>query len=264
MLKKTLAAILAACMITAIFAGCKKKEEIPAIEPESASAEESSTPPTQAEAEENNKAITDADVNLVQFVAPKTGDKIATMKTSEGTIRLLLFPEQAPKSVENFIGLSEKGYYNGVIFHRVINDFVIQGGDPTGTGMGGESIYSTGPQDRGEFENEPSLDLWHFRGALAMANAGPNTNGSQFYIVQNPQVPDATLEEMAQVGFPPSVVEKYAEVGGTPPLDQNYTVFGMVLDNGMEVVDKIAKVKTESEKPVEPVIIEEITIETVK
>lgn len=253
-------------MITALFAGCNKKEEGIPQTSESSSSEAVSM--TDAEAEANNKAITDTDVNLVQFQPPKTGDKIAVMKTSEGTIRILLFPTQAPKTVENFIGLAEKGYYNGVTFHRVIENFMIQGGDPTGTGAGGESIYSTGAGDKGYFEDEFSLDLWNFRGALSMANAGAGTgtNASQFFIVQNPQVPDATLEEMVKVGFPPSVVAKYEEVGGYPTLDAVHTVFGMVQDDGMDVVDKIARAKTDpaNNKPLESIIIEEITIETVQ
>ena len=103
---------------------------------------------------------------------------IATIKTNHGDLRIKLFPEHAPKTVANFVALSKDGYYDGVIFHRIIKDFMIQGGDPTGTGMGGESIYGE------SFEDEFSEELYNIRGALSMANAGPNTNGSQFFIVQ--------------------------------------------------------------------------------
>ena len=105
---------------------------------------------------------------------------IATIKTNHGDMRIKLFPDHAPKTVANFIALSKDGYYDGVIFHRIIKDFMIQGGDPTGTGMGGESIYGQ------SFEDEFSEELYNVRGALSMANAGPNTNGSQFFITHVP------------------------------------------------------------------------------
>ena len=113
---------------------------------------------------------------------------IATIKTNHGDMRIKLFPEHAPKTVANFIALSKDGYYDGVIFHRIIKDFMIQGGDPTGTGMGGESIYGE------SFEDEFSEELYNVRGALSMANAGPNTNGSQFFIVQNQHLPYSKKE----------------------------------------------------------------------
>ena len=99
---------------------------------------------------------------------------MALIKTNYGDLKVKLFPKQAPKTVANFVALAKDGYYDGVIFHRVIKDFMIQGGDPTGTGMGGESIYGE------RFEDEFSEELYNLRGALSMANAGPNTNGSQF------------------------------------------------------------------------------------
>ena len=113
---------------------------------------------------------------------------IATIKTNHGDMRIKLFPDHAPKTVANFIALSKDGYYDGVIFHRIIKDFMIQGGDPTGTGMGGESIYGE------SFEDEFSEELYNVRGALSMANAGPNTNGSQFFIVQNQHLPYSKKE----------------------------------------------------------------------
>ncbi|MEE0897523.1 MAG: peptidylprolyl isomerase, partial [Acutalibacteraceae bacterium] len=111
------------------------------------------------------------------------GDTLATIKTNMGEIKVKLFPEGAPKTVENFTTHAKKGYYNGLIFHRVIKDFMIQGGDPTGTGMGGESIWGD------SFEDEFDVKLHNIKGALSMANAGPNTNGSQFFIVQADNVP---------------------------------------------------------------------------
>lgn len=177
----------------------------------------------------------------------------ATIKTNRGDIQIVLFPEHAPKTVENFIELSKKGYYDGVIFHRVIPEFMIQGGDPTGTGMGGESIYGEA------FEDEFSDKLFNLKGALSMANAGPNTNGSQFFIVQSNQMPDNMIGQMQDAGFPEEIVEAYRK-GGTPWLDFRHTVFGHVLD-GMSVVEEIANVQRgPQDKPIHDVVIDTIEI----
>lgn len=117
-----------------------------------------------------------------QLQLPAEGDTIAIMHTSMGDIYLRLFPEAAPKAVENFITLASQKYYDGLTFHRVINDFMIQGGDPEGTGAGGKSIYTDNAE--GTFADEFDSKLLNLRGALSMANAGPNTNGSQFFINQ--------------------------------------------------------------------------------
>ena len=147
----------------------------------------------------------------------------ATLHTNQGTIELELHDDAAPKTVENFRKLAGDGFYDGVIFHRVIPDFMIQGGDPTGTGMGGPGYT---------FEDEFN-DHKVERGALAMANAGPNTNGSQFFVV--------TAE-------------------ATPWLDGKHTVFGRVTD-GMEVVDAISQVDTDAnDKPREAVVIERVEL----
>ena len=181
---------------------------------------------------------------------------IATIKTNHGDMRIKLFPEHAPKTVANFIALSKDGYYDGVIFHRIIKDFMIQGGDPTGTGMGGESIYGE------SFEDEFSEELYNVRGALSMANAGPNTNGSQFFIVQNQHLP-YSKKEIARGGWPEPIAEIYAEQGGTPHLDRRHTVFGQLADEASyKVLDAIAGVETGAmDKPVEDVVIETIEIE---
>jgi len=147
----------------------------------------------------------------------------ATIHTSEGPIELELHAEDAPKTVENFVKLSREGFYEGVIFHRVIPDFMIQGGDPTGTGTGGP-----GYQFEDEFNEHPVE-----RGALAMANAGPNTNGSQFFIV--------TTE-------------------AAPWLNGKHTVFGRVT-SGMDVVDRISQVDRDAnDRPREPVTIERVEL----
>ena len=181
---------------------------------------------------------------------------IATIKTNHGDMRIKLFPEHAPKTVANFTALSKDGYYDGVIFHRIIKDFMIQGGDPTGTGMGGESIYGE------SFEDEFSEELYNVRGALSMANAGPNTNGSQFFIVQNQHLP-YSKKEIARGGWPEPIAEIYAEQGGTPHLDRRHTVFGQLADEASyEVLDAIAGVETGAmDKPVDDVVIETIEIE---
>jgi peptidyl-prolyl cis-trans isomerase B (cyclophilin B) len=145
----------------------------------------------------------------------------ATIQTNHGTIELELFGEDAPKTVDNFTKLSRDGFYDGVIFHRVIPDFMIQGGDPTGTGSGGP-----GYQFEDEF-NQHKVE----RGALAMANAGPNTNGSQFFIVT---------------------------ADACPWLDGKHTVFGRVT-SGMDVVDGISQLETDArDRPREDVRIESI------
>ncbi|MFS9186006.1 bifunctional Cof-type HAD-IIB family hydrolase/peptidylprolyl isomerase [Streptococcus sp. oral taxon 431] len=200
--------------------------------------------------------MVEKELHLPQVDIETVDGPIATIKTNHGDLRIKLFPEQAPKTVANFIALSKDGYYDGVIFHRIIKDFMIQGGDPTGTGMGGESIYGE------SFEDEFSEELYNIRGALSMANAGPNTNGSQFFIVQNQHLP-YSKKEIARGGWPEPIAEIYAEQGGTPHLDRRHTVFGQLADEASyEVLDAIAGVETGAmDKPVEDVVIETIEIE---
>lgn len=178
----------------------------------------------------------------------------AVLKTNQGEIKIQLFPEQAPMTVENFIRLAQKGYYDGTIFHRVISDFMIQGGDPEGNGTGGESIWGH------PFEDELSRDLFNIRGALSMANSGPNTNGSQFFIVQNKNMPKRYIKQMEPAGYPKEIIHAYKQ-GGTPWLDGRHTVFGQVI-TGMDVVDKIAKSKKDKmDKPLEDITIESIQVQ---
>ena len=182
------------------------------------------------------------------------GEIELTIKTNHGDMSFKLFEKAIPKTVENFVTHAKNGYYNGVIFHRIINNFMIQGGDPTGTGMGGESIWGE------NFEDEFSMDYYHFYGALSMANAGPATNGSQFFIVQNNHLDTRTLNALENGGWPEEAVKKYAEVGGTPHLDQRHTVFGQLLE-GSEVLNKIAAVETDAQdRPLEDVVITEIVV----
>jgi peptidyl-prolyl cis-trans isomerase B (cyclophilin B) len=148
----------------------------------------------------------------------------ATIHTNHGAIELELYDEDAPKTVENFVSLARDGFYDGVVFHRVIPDFMVQGGDPTATGSGGP-----GYQFEDEFNDHPVA-----RGALAMANAGPNTNGSQFFVVA-------------------------AEA--CPWLDGKHTVFGRVT-SGMDVVDRISELPRDArDKPLEPATMERVEVQ---
>jgi cyclophilin family peptidyl-prolyl cis-trans isomerase len=158
-------------------------------------------------------------------------NRTAVIETNKGTIRVELLEEDAPKTTENFITLAERGYYNGIIFHRVIKGFMIQGGDPTGTGRGGESAWG------GRFNDEinsssPVYQTGYKAGTMAMANAGPNTNGSQFFIMH--------------VDY---------------PLPPSYTIFGRVTE-GQDVVNAIATTPTgPGDRPVQDVRMEKVTIE---
>jgi peptidyl-prolyl cis-trans isomerase B (cyclophilin B) len=206
---------------------------------------------SETEEKKTNNQTPDNFPQLTEEV--QENERLVEMQTSKGNIKIKLFPDQAPKAVENFIKHSEDGYYDGVIFHRVIQDFMIQGGDPDGTGMGGESIYGEA------FEDEFSNELYNIRGALSMANSGPNTNGSQFFIVQNKTLDPSLKEQMEKAGYPEEIIKAY-EKGGTAWLDNKHTVFGQVIE-GMDVVDSIAAVETgEQDKPVEDVVIEKIKV----
>ena len=192
-----------------------------------------------------------------QLALPVEGDLTATINTTMGAIKIKFFPEAAPKAVENFTTHAKNGYYDGLIFHRVIKDFMIQGGDPTGTGRGGQSIWGD------KFEDEFSPELHNYCGALSMANAGPRTNGSQFFIVQLSSVDASLLSQMKEMPeeFPPECVENYEKLGGTPWLDYHHTVFGQVYE-GMDVVNEIANVRVGfQDKPVEDVKIISVDVE---
>ena len=177
----------------------------------------------------NDKSLNNKKNTVMNDSTKTDSSQTAVIETNMGTIKVALFPKEVPKAVENFVGLAKKGYYNGIIFHRVIDNFMIQGGDPTGTGRGGESIWG------GYFNDEISPNLKFDKpGVVAMANAGPNTNGSQFFITVVP----------------------------TPWLDGHYTIFGKVI-SGMDIVDKIDKVPTSkpNDKPLKDVVMQKVTIE---
>lgn len=205
------------------------------------------------------------DEKVLQFQPPKIGDEIALVTTNKGVFKIRFFDTLAPKAIENFKTHAKQGYYNGLTFHRVISEFMIQSGDPSGNGTGGASIWGT------PFEDEFTPTLHNFRGALSMANSGSNTNGSQFFIVQKSTIAQnttsdsdlvAALEKADKKYYPQDIIDKYKQVGGTPWLDYKHTVFGQIFE-GMDIVDDIANAKTNSsDKPVEDVIINKIEIIT--
>lgn len=220
-----------------------------------------------------------------QLDKPNFGEEIALIKTDKGNIKLRFFEKEAPKACENFKGLAKKGYYNGLTFHRVIKDFMIQTGDPKGNGTGGESIYNK------PFEDEFNENLFNITGAVAMANSGKDTNGSQFFINQGGKEafkgfdvfekayevynknPDAFTQKyggtinMSKISD--EIKTLYNENGGNPFLDGYYntsekghTVFAQVFE-GMDVVNEIANTKTnELDKPLKSIKI--ISIEFLK
>lgn len=195
------------------------------------------------------------DVEILNYTRPQSGEKIAVISIKDyGDIKIKLFPEQCPKGVENFEKLIESGYYDETVFHRVIQNFMIQGGDPTGTGSGGESIWGDG------FEQEINSGLRHFSGAVSYATSDDKLNGSQFFIVTGAS--DIDFQSLSDNGyyFPENVADMYESAGGYPPLDGNYEVFGQVFE-GLEICFKIAAVQTdENNRPVSDIIIEKAQI----
>jgi len=233
--------------------------------------------------------IRDNPAVMLQLTPLTPGEELAILHTNMGDITVRFFPEEAPQAVENFTTHARNGYYDGLIFHRVIPDFMIQGGCPLGTGTGGESIWG------GQFGLEPSFNLRHFRGALAMAHAGPGTIGSQFYIVQNPDFARtgmtaqmqnylASLDELIGAFsdgtrvylrdmHPEDGLRHFIENGGTPSLDwfwsrdrngnqspaHAHPVFAHVVE-GMDVVDAIANTpRGANDRPHDDMIIERIS-----
>lgn len=271
MKKKILFALLLTTMTFNVACGKNNKEESTTVEQTSNETTSSESSTISQEATEENSST-----ELLQFSEIEQGEEVAILKTNYGDIKLRFFKEQAPKAVENFITHAKEGYYDGLTFHRVINDFMIQGGDPNGDGTGGESIWGEPFEDEIDIQN-----LRHFNGALSMANSGANTNGSQFFIVQNNKL-DSSVKEYLEYFlenqdaeengvkvkdvYPAEICEKYLEVGGTPWLDGQHTVFGQVYE-GMDIVNEIASVSVSvdgNSKPLEDVIIESITIEEYK
>lgn len=192
----------------------------------------------------------------VQFQKPEAGDTVAEIKTSRGTVKVILFPELAPKAVENFKQLASSGYYNGIVFHRVIEDFIVQSGSPDGSVGGGESCWGV------PFTDEFTDLLHNYTGALSMANHGSDTNGSQFFFVVTPigEMSDGNISGMQNAGWREEVIDTYRQAGGVPSLDYRYTVFGQVYE-GLDVLYKISAVKTDDDdRPLKDITIESIEV----
>lgn len=259
MLKKILAAVSAMAAVLSMLTGCKGTLDANdgLIDDLTESSES---------AVDESKIEWLPDVEIHNFDMPEIGEKIAVISVKDyGDIKIKLFPDDAAKGVENFVGLTDMGYYDEIIFHRVIPNFMIQGGDPKGNGTGGKSLWGD------EFEGGTSEHLYHFTGAVAYGRSqGSTTSGSQFYIVNTPDgYLDSTCAELnaydpQSYNWPANVAEKYAEVGGTPFLDGNYTIFGQVFE-GMDVVRAIAQVETdENDKPLHHVTMDTVRIEEYK
>ena len=251
-----------------VLSGCaSKKEENTAVTIRSTDLKKDSNSVTNTEAnvveneEEETVKINYAEAAEKQMSKPEVGETIAIIKVKGfGEMKFKFFDEIAPKAVENFLTHAKEGYYDGLKFHRVIEEFMIQGGDPEGTGMGGESIWGSG------FGTELDERLLPYRGSLCMAMSSlPNSIGSQYFITQaNYKATEASY--LKQAGYSNDLIEQYKKYGGSIySLYMQYTVFGQMYE-GFDVLDKIAKVeKTYSSSgelsvPVEDVIVEKITV----
>ncbi len=195
----------------------------------------------------------------LQFQPPSSEDVVANIHTSEGDIRVVLYPEYAPLAVENFCTLAQQGEYDGSSFHRVVKDFVVQAGDVSEDETPGRSIWGS------PLLTEHTDKLHHYSGALCMAaHGGQDTHLSQFYIVATPQdnlQSEQALDSLRQAGLREEVVQAYEQAGGAPYLDNTATIFGQVY-SGMDVVDEIASASVnEQSTPEQDIIIHSITIE---
>lgn len=240
MLKKAIAATICSLIAVTALASCGGEKNI-SVETTSQSA--SATEPAE-------QIVFGSKV--MNFTAPQDGEEIIILTIKDyGDIKIKLFPEYASKGVQNFKTLAERGYYDGLIFHRIINNFMIQGGDPLGNGTGGESIWGS------RFDGGTSPYLIHTAGAVAYANSGSTaTDGSQFYIVTGQKY----AEEQFSPDYPEEAKKYYIEDGGAPWLDGKYTVFGQVYD-GLDIVFKLQQVPTgANNKPVTNVVIESMKV----
>jgi peptidyl-prolyl cis-trans isomerase A (cyclophilin A) len=202
---------------------------------------------------------------LSKAVDPKTETKVV-MDTSAGVITFKVFNKLVPLAAENFLTHAKEGYYNGTEFFRVIKDFMFQGGDPDNLGTGGKSIWNgknTTIDPGTGFKNEITPKLYFIYGAIGMANAGADTNGSQFFVITNKK--DSTSQIKSKKSYPDKILSEYKQ-GGIPSLDGGYTVFGQVID-GFDVLEKIqtqeveANEQGETSKPKKPYIVNKITVE---
>lgn len=253
-MKKTTSLLLAVTLLLLLIAGCKSRE--------SKNQPDENTL-TSSEQIEHNKALESSQINLVQLNLPKAGDTLFEIDTTNGTLYGVLYPEKAPLAVENFTTLAQEGFYNGSTFNSVVENFYVQSGAPSG--KEDKSIFTDKKDNPIPFENEIDIDLWHFRGALAMMNEGissPDSNTSKFFIVQAKTIANEWFEKMENIGFPTKVIDAYKENGGIPGYDTHYTVFGQVY-SGLDVLDSIGETEVDdSYKPVEDIYINSIKIST--
>ncbi|MCI7804042.1 MAG: peptidylprolyl isomerase [Oscillospiraceae bacterium] len=249
--RKLAALAMSIAMLTTVFTGCGDEEN-------SSSAKTSGSESSESESSKSETPAAAGDV--VNFTPPEKGEDIIVMTIKDyGDVKIKLFPEQAEKGVENFTSLAKDGYYDGLIFHRVINNFMIQGGDPLGNGTGGESKWGD------KFDGGTSPDLTHVAGAVAYANSGSTaTNGSQFYIVTGEKYDEATLSDLTTyygISMTDNTKKLYSELGGAPWLDGSYTIFGQVFD-GLDIIFDIQGVATgANDKPEKDVVIEKVSVE---
>lgn len=262
-MKKIIGIIVLLTIVLFIFTGCENEKVSNNNESKklttTSSTKTNTTNNTNKTKKEESKVSVDYELAAEkQMAMPEKGDQIAVFHIKDyGDIKVKFFEEVAPKAVENFVTHAKEGYYNGVTFHRVINEFMIQGGDPEGTGMGGESIWGE------DFEEELSPEIVPYRGSLCMASRGLQNSpslGSQFFITQA-NYKEQMKSYLNAYGYPQTLIEQYQKYGGDIlSLYQQYTVFGQVYE-GMEVVDRIASVETDvSDKPVEDIVIESIEV----
>lgn len=250
--RRLAALVMSLSMLAAVFTGCGDEENSSAAKTDDSKSESGES--------SNSESSSVSAGKVMNFTPPEEGEEIIVMTVKDyGDIKIKLFPEQAEKGVENFTGLANKGYYDGLIFHRVINNFMIQGGDPLGNGTGGESIWGD------KFDGGTSADLTHVAGAVAYANSGSTaTNGSQFYIVTGEKYDEETLTQLTDyygISLTDEAKKLYTELGGTPWLDGSYTIFGQVFD-GLDIVFDIQSVTTgASDKPEKDIVIEKVSVE---
>ena len=204
-----------------------------------------------------------------QLLMPSEGELIAIFDTSMGEMRVRLFPAQAPKAVENFRKLAERGYYNDITFHRVVSDFIVQSGDPTGTGSGGVSVWGKG------FADEFDTGLYHYYGALSYARASKAESGEKnmsqfFFVTKNDKYYDVDKNQLLKRGYPEAAADGYLKARGDYSLDalynrydedESYVVFGQLYE-GFEVLAAIDAVETSDQKPVADVLLSSVTITT--
>lgn len=254
-LSKAALVLATACTLT-FSAACQKSEDTTFTEETNTQIENTDTNEQSSNSGEVpamdelvSSTVDGADADY-QVAPPKAGDTIVTISFKDyGDVKIKMFEKEAPLAVTNFITHAKNGYFNNLTMHRIIPNFMIQGGDPNSDGTGGESIWGT------EFKNETVEYLNVIRGSLCMANAGPDTNGSQFFITQAQNADLSTAGGLTELQ-----TKMYENYGGCPWLTGGYTVFGQVYE-GMDIIDIISAVETDGyDAPTTPIVISNVTV----